>query len=260
MWLLAFAIYAACKVLTWSATPVDAVPVWRQLAYLFAWPGLNAARFFAPQPLPASARPSTAECVAGAFRTIAGALIFWSAHLLLGDSWHVLLGWAGMIGVVLMLHFGSFHLLSCFWRAMGIDAPPLMNRPTKSTSLIEFWSNRWNTAFRDITHQFVFRPLTRRFGLTAALLIGFFLSGVVHDLVISIPARGGYGGPTAFFMMQGIAILFEKSLFGQWLGLGRGWRGWLFTAGVLLVPAPLLFHRPFVIEVVVPFMRALGAA
>jgi alginate O-acetyltransferase complex protein AlgI len=159
-----------------------------------------------------------------------------------------------------MLHFGSFQLLSCFWRAMGIDARPLMIRPTTSTSLTEFWSNRWNTAFRDFTHQFIFRPLTHRFGLTAALIIGFFFSGVVHDVVISLPARGGYGGPTAFFVMQGIAILFEKSLFGRRLGLGSGWRGWLFTAAALLVPAPLLFHRPFVIEVVIPFMRALGAA
>jgi hypothetical protein len=34
----------------------------------------------------------------------------------------------------------------------------------------------------------------------------------------------------------------------------------MFTAIVLLVPARLLFHDPFVKEVVVPFMRALGAA
>jgi hypothetical protein len=28
----------------------------------------------------------------------------------------------------------------------------------------------------------------------------------------------------------------------------------------LLLPAPLLFHRPFVTRIIVPFMHALGAA
>ena len=59
---------------------------------------------------------------------------------------------------------------------------------------------------------------------------------VVHDLVISVPAGGGYGGPTLFFALQGVAVLVERSPLGRRVGLGRGWRGWLFTMLVLLAP------------------------
>jgi len=51
----------------------------------------------------------------------------------------------------------------------------------------------------------------------------------------------------------------ERSTFGRHLGLGSGWQGRLFTTLVLLAPAGLLFHRPFVTGIIVPFMRVLGA-
>ena len=40
-----------------------------------------------------------------------------------------------MLGIVLTLHFGVFHLLSCFWRTLGFNARPLMNHPMRSTNL-----------------------------------------------------------------------------------------------------------------------------
>jgi hypothetical protein len=165
-----------------------------------------------------------------------------------------------MTGTAFVLHFGLFHLLSCFWRAVGIDAQPLMNAPSRATSVSEFWGNRWNMAFRDLTYTFLFRPLARRLGLQGALALSFLFSGLIHDVVISLPAGGGYGGPTAFFIIQAIAILVEKSPLGRRLGLDRGVRGWLFMAVALLAPARLLFHDPFIAAIVIPFMRALGAA
>jgi hypothetical protein len=159
-----------------------------------------------------------------------------------------------------MLHFGSFHLMSCFYRSIGIDAPPLMNRPTHATSVADFWGRRWNTAYRDLTYQFIFGPLHSRFGAAAAVVVGFTISGIIHDIVISVPAGGGYGRPTAYFIIQTVAILAERSRVGRFLGLGRGWRGWLFASFVLLAPVRLLFHETFVLRVVVPFMEALGAA
>jgi alginate O-acetyltransferase complex protein AlgI len=140
-----------------------------------------------------------------------------------------------------------------------VQARPLMNRPLASTSLGEFWSRRWNTAFRDLTHQFLFRPFTARFGPRLGVLAGFLFSGVVHDIVISVPARGGYGGPTLFFAIQGAALMVERSAFGRAIGLGRGVRGRSFAMLVLIAPVGLLFHRPFVVGIMTPFMRALGA-
>jgi hypothetical protein len=92
------------------------------------------------------------------------------------------------------------------------------------------------------------------------LAAGFLFSGIVHDVVISLPAGGGYGLPTLFFAMQGAAMLLERSSFGKSLGLGAGWRGRAFTALAILGPAPLLFHPWFLGRIVVPFMEAIGAS
>jgi D-alanyl-lipoteichoic acid acyltransferase DltB (MBOAT superfamily) len=159
-----------------------------------------------------------------------------------------------------VLHFGSIHLLSCFWRSMGIEARPLMDWPIAATSVSDFWGRRWNTAFRDLAHQFVFRPLVRRWGGTWALAASFVFSAFVHELAISVPAQGGYGWPTLYFMLQGAAVFLERSRLGKAMRLGGGWRGWLFAAAMILGPAYWLFHPPFIHAVIVPFLHAIGAA
>lgn len=185
--------------------------------------------------------------------------MFWGVGRIVSLDSPIIAGWAGMIGIVMMLHFGLFQLLSCGWRSLKIDARPLMDRPLISSSISEFWGVRWNTAFRDLTHRFLFNPLLPRCGLWGSTLIAFLISGLVHDLVISVPARGGYGGPTLFFLIQGLAILFSRSKIGKQLGLRRGFRGWCFAMLVLLLPVSMLFHRDFIKQVVIPFMHDLGA-
>ncbi len=93
-----------------------------------------------------------------------------------GDSYSYWVGWLGMLGLIFLLHFGLFHVLSCVWRSAGIQAVPLMNQPNRANSLAEFWGQRWNLAFRDLTHRYLFRPWQRRFGSTAALSISFLVS------------------------------------------------------------------------------------
>jgi hypothetical protein len=260
MWLIVSVVYVAFKWLTFLTASTVGVPAWRKWAYLFAWPGMNARRFLATCPSPGPPRPAASEWLEGFVNAIAGAIVFWTAHLWIAISSPILFGWAGMLGTILLLHFGIFQLISCIWRHAGVDAPPLMNHPTRSSSVAEFWGRRWNTAFRDVAHQFIFRPLVLRSGATVALIAGFAFSGVVHEMVISLPAGGAYGGPFVFFCIQAAAVLFERSRPGQFLRLGRGWRGWLFTCLVLLLPVRLLFHDAFVLRVVVPFMQSLGAA
>jgi Membrane bound O-acyl transferase family len=256
MWSLAITIYFGCKWLTWRRTPVARAPAWRHVVYLLAWPGLDAGAFLREQP---GHPPDRKEWMHGASNLVIGLILFFGIGRLVLRSNVYIAGWIGMAGVVLSLHFGLFQLLSCGWRRAGIQARPLMNQPLVSESLGEFWGRRWNTAFRDLTHRFLFRPLTRRIGVGAGLAGGFVFSGLVHDLVISWPAGGGYGGPTLFFAIQGTGMLIERSRFGHEAGLGRGLRGWSFAMLAILLPAPLLFHRPFVAGIVVPFMHFMGA-
>jgi len=134
-----------------------------------------------------------------------------------------------------------------------------MWNPLLAPSLAEFWGRRWNTAFHDLVHQFLFRPVLRKTNVTAAMLIVFLTSGLIHDIVISIPARGGYGLPTVYFLIQGMGLLIERSTFGERLGLGRGARGWLFAMLITVTPVFWLFHPAFIRTVILPLLHAVGA-
>lgn len=258
MWTAAITVYAGAKLLTWSAVRGTA-SVGRQLAYLLAWPGMDAAAFLGPIHRPGR-RPELIEWVFAAAKLLLGVLLLVCATRYVPAEYPLAVSWVGMAGVVFVLHFGSFHLLSCAWRSLGIDANPLMDWPILSQSVSEYWGRRWNRAFRDLAHRFLFQPLTARFGARWGLAAGFLFSGFVHDAVISLPAGGGYGLPTLFFAVQGWAMLFERSPRGKRLGLGAGWRGRAFTALTILGPAPLLFHPWFLGRIVVPFVEAIGTA
>ncbi len=118
-----------------------------------------------------------------------------------------------------------------------------------------FLGQRWNTAYRDIIYRFVFRPCTNWLGVRTGTAVGFFLSGLIHELVVSVPAGGGYGLPTLYFCLQCPALFVERSRWGRGLVLGRGLGGWLFAAAVLLIPAGLLFHAPFIDRVILPMLH-----
>ena len=259
MWALALAVYVACKWLTWRRSGVRHVPVWKHCAYLIAWPGMDAASFLDDEPRSSFSECAYNEWIAATVKLLAGVALLFGVSRLIPSRHPYAVGWIGMIALVLILHFGMFHLLSCWWRNHGVQARPLMNRPLSSTSLSEFWGRRWNSAFRDLTHRFLFRPCASWLGPRWGIVAGFLFSGAIHDLVISVPARGGYGGPTFFFAVQGAGMVIERSELGRHIGLGSGWSGRLFTVTVLLAPVGLLFHRPFVIGIIVPFMQTIGA-
>lgn len=259
MWGIAILIYVVCKTATWRLADRRGVARWREWGYLLAWPGMDAAAFFGRGDETRVERPSLSEWLAGVGRIFLGVGLVWGVCRVVPEGWEVLRGWTGMVGLLQILHFGLFAVLSCWWRSMRVDAPPLMRQPIRSESLSEFWGRRWNRAFRDLTHQFLFRPLAKRLGGTVGMWCGFVVSGLIHEAVISIPAGGGYGGPTAFFTMQACGLACERSRIGKQWGLKQGWRGRIFAGAVLLGPAGWLAHRPFVLNVMVPFLNAIGA-
>jgi hypothetical protein len=257
MWAVAFAIYAGLKFLSWVYRLSGHASLRKHAAYLLAWPGMDANAFLFTR-AEAVVRPARSEWFTAWTKLSAGVLIALLAIRESASSDPYLVGWAGMMGIVLTMHFGLFHLLSCFWRRCGVQAAPLMNAPLAAATVSEFWSRRWNMAFRDLTSRFVVRPLRRPFGASGAVAAGFLISGLIHDVVISLPAGAGLGGPTVYFALQGAAVFAERSPFGRGIGLGHGLTGRLFAWATVLGLSPLLLHRPFVECVIVPFLRALG--
>lgn len=258
MWLFVTAMFAGCKWLTWRRAktlhPQPNPP--RTLGYLLLWPGMDAKAFLTSH---CANKPKVSEWLLATCRLATGLALLWlAAHGTLTGN-HIANAWLGMFGLTLVLHFGSFHLAALAWQRAGFPAKPLMQSPATATSLADFWGARWNTAFNKLVHDLAFRPLARRVGITWATLGVFTISGIIHELAISFPARGGYGLPLGYFILQGLGVLIERNRFGQVLGLGHGFRGWsfmfVFTAG----PAYWLFHPTFVQNVVLPMLQTIGA-
>ncbi len=208
---------------------------------------------------PAPGRPTFLAWAEATFKTALGASLIWVGARHVPPEYPLLRGWVGMLGLILLLHFGSFDLLALAWQAAGIDAEPIMRSPIRSRSLGEFWGKRWNLGFRQLSHDFLFRPALPRLGVAGSTLLVFLASGIIHDLVISVPTRAGYGLPTAYFLLQGLAALVERSAPGRTLGLQSGARGWLWTVLVTASPAYWLFHPWFVMRVMLPFLGAIHA-
>lgn len=258
MWVVAAAIFFGCKWLTWREHLVLRREPWpRSLAYLLLWPGMDARAFF--DDTRPSGDPAPRQWGSAVVVTLFGGSILWGAARWVPPNHLLLRGWIGMIGLILLLHFGTFRLLAFAWQSAGIRAEPIMRFPIAARTLSEFWSLRWNRGFNDLAHRYLFRPLQARLGPAAATMLTFLASGLLHELVISLPAVGGYGLPTAYFLLQGAGILAQRSPAGKRAGLARGIRGRLFTLLATAVPAFWLFHPLFVERVIIPFFTVIGA-
>jgi alginate O-acetyltransferase complex protein AlgI len=259
MWLMALAIFCGCKWLTWrrALRTNQKASVRRSVAYLFAWPGMNAVAFLNQNATVTymGGNFGGALWVGGFSNVLAGGLLIWAARNVL-TLVPEMAGWMTMVGIVLILHFGSFKLLNLFWQGCGVNALPIMCQPFKASSLREFWSRRWNTAFTGLVHDLALRPLVRRFGINGAILSVFLISGLVHEAVISLPAQDGFGLPTGYFLLQALGIILARQA-SRW-GLNEGIRGRIYAALFTIGPVYWLFHPPFIHNVILPMLGNPG--
>jgi alginate O-acetyltransferase complex protein AlgI len=261
MWMMAGSLFFGSKWLTLRRALRSGArpPMLGSLGYAFAWPGMEAEEFLENKKSKAENRKQ--KWLAACAKTLSGGLLLWTSvrsglrHAWLGP---LATGWLGMAGLVIVLHFGLFQLLALAWQRAGVNAQPIMQAPLTAVSLSDFWSRRWNTAFNKLAHDLAFRPLARRFGARGGMLGVFLISGLVHELVISVPARGGYGLPTVYFALQAFGVLIERSAWGRRVGLGHGLRGGFFMVAFTAGPVFWLFHPIFVRIVILPMLGVTG--
>jgi len=141
-----------------------------------------------------------------------------------------------------------FRIVEALLLRAGYPVRTLFDAPWRATTLAEFWARRWNRGFVDMTAILVHRPLRARFPHAEPLarFAGFGFSGVLHELAISVPVGAGYGGPLLYFVLHGALVELERRL-------AIRSRAWTFVA--LLLPLPLLIHRPFLEGVIAPLLR-----
>jgi hypothetical protein len=226
------------------------------LAYL-GWPGLRPQPFLrdaAPTPEP---RPPLA--VTSLVNLTAGAALLWLVPLLLPTSTSALVRiGVGIAGFCLVLLFGVMDGWAALLRRGGVPVEKLWRNPPAASSLADFWGSRWNRIFSGFARDMIFLPLGRVAGARLASLAVFLFAGLLHEWAWSAAARGGYGGPTLYFVLQGLLVQAESTAAGRRLLRRHAAVGRLWTWLAVLIPLPLALHQPYLRGFVVPHLVALG--
>ncbi|KAI9462681.1 hypothetical protein F5148DRAFT_982658 [Russula earlei] len=108
--------------------------------------------------------------------------------------------------------------------------PRIANRPWLSTSVTEFWGERWHQFFRHLFVVYGSRPGRKIAGWHGSIMGAYTVSAVMHVWGLWGLGRGtGFGHTGWFFIMLGVATILER----QWrLWTGRavtGMPGTLWT-------------------------------
>ena len=147
------------------------------------------------------------------------------------------------IAMSIGFHFGALRLLAAFWRWNGFAVRALFRNPFMTRGFGDFWGKRWNLAYSQMMARAVKRPIQQKYGAKVALFSVFMISGLLHELAITVPVQAGYGLPTGFFLVQGILTTFEKreTLVNA-----------LLCGASLVVGLNFLFPAAFVEAVIIP--------
>lgn len=224
------------------------------IAFALGWPGMD--------PLPFE-QLGKGKCVyyiglvtSGLISFTAGAilLIFFACLLKYYALHYYTICLLSFIPIVMIFHTGLLNIGAALWGLAGLQLSPLMDAPWKSDSVGSFWGRRWNIAFIQMTKITLFVPLARKGKSRLALLLSFFISGIFHEIALTLPVEAGYGLPMLYFILQSIFVLAERKFIHKLSPAVR--RLWTFAC--LLLPFPLLLHPAFIHEILLPFLKHLG--
>ena len=147
------------------------------------------------------------------------------------------------IPMSMVVHFGILRLITAFWRMQGFPVRVLFRNPLKMRGFRDFWGARWNLAYSTMVARTVKQPLTPILGEKWSVLAVFFISGLLHELAITVPVQAGYGLPTLIFLIHGLLTMIEKK---------NSASNAVFCAFLLVTGLPYLFNEKFQTEVIVP--------
>ena len=112
---------------------------------------------------------------------------------------------------------GVTELLACLVSFLSLPGGYLLPRghekPWLARGPADFWGRRWNLWFSDWFRFAIFQPMRRRPAL--AVVVVFFVSGVMHELVVNLPllvitGRAPLGSMMIYFLLQASALLVER--------------------------------------------------
>ena len=131
-------------------------------------------------------------------------------------------------------HFGALRVLKGGLRRAGFPVRTLFPNVLRARGLGDFWSLRWNVGYSQMMQRVVGRPVERLWGRGGGVMAVFLVSGLLHELAITLPVKAGYGLPTLYFGMHGLLVILEA----------KGGRSFGKVGALLLVVVPLGFLFP----------------
>ena len=144
-------------------------------------------------------------------------------------------------------HFGALRVLKGCLRMAGFPVRTLFPNVLDATGIGDFWSRRWNVGYSQMMQRLVGRPVESIAGSNAGVVAIFLISGLLHELAITLPVRSGCGLPTLYFLMHGLLTQWEKKC---GLSLGK-----IPALLIVALPLGLLFPPAFQQQVI---LRCLG--
>ena len=210
--------------------------------FSLGWPGIDAVPFLSKPVGRVEDGKRFGRGIAKAIIGVLGFLLVAGFSDRLGSQ---VSGWLGILCLLAIFHLGLSDCLTELVQAIGYPVRPLFESPLQSSSLSNFWSQRWNRPFVELNKIFFMPFLVRRVGIRGAIFVIFLISGLLHELAISYPAGAGWGMPLGYFALQGVMVLVERKL---------RVKGPLWVALVVLLPLPILFHTAFRAAIILPFL------
>ncbi len=112
---------------------------------------------------------------------------------------------AKVIGFYLALLPGVATAVA-LWRLSGARARDVMDQPYLARTPADFW-RRYNRPMQQFFYEDIFKPCGGLRSPVAALCLVFAISAILHEYVFGIATGRIQGYQTAFFLLQGCAVI-----------------------------------------------------
>lgn len=179
-------------------------------------------------------------------------------------------GLLALPAISMMFHVGALRVLRGFLRLIGYDVEQLFVDPLLAESLSDFWGKRWNIAFSDM-NRFVFvaaiktaleedLKVSKVKSSQAGVFVAFVASALLHEFGITLPVLAGFGGPSLYFLLQGLCVVLEKQPAVASRLARRPLLGRLITWTVIALPVPVCFVTQFRTQIALPLVFLVADA
>jgi MBOAT, membrane-bound O-acyltransferase family len=142
-------------------------------------------------------------------RAAGGAMAIGLCVIIFRADWAGRSFWVEHAAKVVPFYFALINVtgaIAAGWRLLGGTALDPFGHPAAAATPAEFW-RRWNRPTAQWFQQHVFYPAGGVAHPIRATLATFAVSAIVHEYVFGIPVGRVQGFQTAFFMIQGVAVV-----------------------------------------------------